>query len=211
MTAIAIFPIPNCVAFPGTVFPLHVFEPRYRQLVRYCLETETPLAVCHVTKLVRPGPEGQTRDEALNSNQATYKPVSIASAGRCELTEELEDGRMLVNVHVDRRYRLTSERQSLPFMVYEGECFEDRELNPDESAQALQLREKVLQRLLAITHDEPAAQELLSSSDWQDKPPSEFAFELFGLLQMNGDIMQRILEMESPIDRMQQALDLLNR
>ena len=32
MTDIALFPIPNCVAFPGTVFPLHVFEPRYRSL-----------------------------------------------------------------------------------------------------------------------------------------------------------------------------------
>ena len=27
---VALFPIPNVVAFPGVVLPLHVFEPRYR-------------------------------------------------------------------------------------------------------------------------------------------------------------------------------------
>ena len=30
---VALFPIPDLVAFPGTVIPLHVFEPRYRKMV----------------------------------------------------------------------------------------------------------------------------------------------------------------------------------
>ena len=34
---VALFPIPDLVAFPGTVIPLHVFEPRYRKMVHDCV------------------------------------------------------------------------------------------------------------------------------------------------------------------------------
>ncbi|MCL1488194.1 MAG: LON peptidase substrate-binding domain-containing protein [Marinobacter sp.] len=55
MAKICIFPIPGCVTFPGTVFPLHVFEPRYRAMIQHCLETDTLLAICHTEKTVKPG------------------------------------------------------------------------------------------------------------------------------------------------------------
>ena len=35
---IPIFPLPEVVSFPETVLPLHVFEPRYRGLVRRLLD-----------------------------------------------------------------------------------------------------------------------------------------------------------------------------
>ncbi len=34
---IPIFPLPNVVFFPHTLLPLHVFEPRYRQMLADCL------------------------------------------------------------------------------------------------------------------------------------------------------------------------------
>lgn len=39
MTVMPMFPL-GCVLLPGVVLPLHVFEPRYQQLVRDCLDTE---------------------------------------------------------------------------------------------------------------------------------------------------------------------------
>jgi Lon protease-like protein len=39
MTVMPMFPL-GCVLLPGVVLPLHVFEPRYQQLVRDCLETD---------------------------------------------------------------------------------------------------------------------------------------------------------------------------
>ena len=34
-----LFPLPNLVLFPHVVQPLHVFEPRYRQMIEDCLDT----------------------------------------------------------------------------------------------------------------------------------------------------------------------------
>jgi hypothetical protein len=72
------------------------------------------------------------------------------------------------------------------------------------------LKDKVLTRLLALVADQPEAREALESPDWQDKDPEDFAFELFGMLQLDGDTMQHILELDSPADRLQRALEILN-
>jgi Lon protease-like protein len=39
-----LFPL-NVVLLPGADLPLHIFEPRYRQMVRECLETQSPFGV----------------------------------------------------------------------------------------------------------------------------------------------------------------------
>ena len=45
LDALPIFPLPQTVLFPGALLPLHVFEPRYRALIRDCLESHKVLAV----------------------------------------------------------------------------------------------------------------------------------------------------------------------
>lgn len=44
-----LFPLPQTVLFPGALLPLHVFEPRYRALVRDALETHRILSVVLIT------------------------------------------------------------------------------------------------------------------------------------------------------------------
>ena len=39
-----LFPL-NVVLFPGMVLPLHVFEPRYREMINHCIEEEKPFGV----------------------------------------------------------------------------------------------------------------------------------------------------------------------
>jgi len=48
---VSIFPLPEAVFFPETVLPLHVFEPRYRQMVADCLAADGWMAVV----MLRPG------------------------------------------------------------------------------------------------------------------------------------------------------------
>ncbi len=211
MTEIALFPIPNCVAFPGTVFPLHVFEPRYRSLVKHCTQHEMLLGICHTQKLLHASKAGQSLEEALRSNQATYKPKQIFSAGRCELRRILDDGRMLVHVHLRGRYRLLEEVQTLPFSIGRCELVEDEPVSEEERHAVAQAKEKVLKRLLAMTARSPGVQHFLSSLEWQNKDPVAFSFELFGVLHLDAELQQQILELRSPRSRLQRVLTLLNQ
>ena len=95
---VALFPIPSMVAFPGTVVPLHVFEPRYRQMVNDAVEQGRMIAVCHTKKEIRPAKEGQSMQDALTNNQATYQPCDVFSAGLCQVIDTTSDGRVYINI-----------------------------------------------------------------------------------------------------------------
>ena len=50
-SAIPIFPLPNVVLFPNVFLPLHIFEPRYRQMVSEALQGDRIIGMV----LLRPG------------------------------------------------------------------------------------------------------------------------------------------------------------
>jgi len=215
LAEICIFPIPGCVTFPGTVFPLHVFEPRYRDMIRHCLETETPVAICHTRKALSPGKPSDSLEQALNSNQATYWPYDVFSAGRCELLETLADGRMLLNVHIEQRYRRLHEIQLLPWQIHACEPFPDQPLSTEAAAECPLLRDKIIHRLQALTHADPTARELIhqlaEADEWKLKDHGSFSFALFGIIRFDPAILQSLLEMDSAQARLQQTLELLNQ
>ncbi len=210
MYDVALFPIPNAVNFPGVPCPLHVFEPRYRQMVRHCLDEEMLMGVCHVEKVVHRNEREQTLEEALSSNQATYKPLRVFSAGPVRLIEELEDGRMLIQVENQLRLQLVEEKQVLPFNIWR--CEELLDEAGDEATQQLleQSKAKILKRLLAITHGNESAQELLQSEHWQQMPAQTFSFGVAGLLGMPPETSQALLEMTSAPQRLETILDMIN-
>jgi ATP-dependent Lon protease len=43
---IPLFPL-EMVLFPGQAVPLHIFEPRYRQMTRHCIETPSPFGLIY--------------------------------------------------------------------------------------------------------------------------------------------------------------------
>jgi ATP-dependent Lon protease len=82
LAEIPVFPLPNVVFFPGTQLPLHIFEPRYRALMRSCIESDR--MVMAIT-LLKPGYE---------ANYDGCPPMhEICTVGKIEKYEELPDGR----------------------------------------------------------------------------------------------------------------------
>ena len=210
MVDVALFPIPNCVNFPGVPCPLHVFEPRYRQMARYCIDNEMLMGVCHTEKLVHANTRQQDIREALSSNQSTYKPQGIFSAGPVRLLQELDDGRMLIEVGTSIRLRLNEEKQTLPFSIWSCEELLDQPCDAGAEALLLQTQAKILQRLLTITHENAQAQEVLQGEHWQDMSAHDFSFAVAGLLGMDPEISQALLEMTHPQQRLDSVLDMLN-
>ena len=211
MKQLCIFPIPGSVTFPGTVFPLHVFEPRYRAMMQHCLDTGMEVAICHTEKTISEGRRTDSMEEALSSNRSTYKPVSIVSGGPCELAEMTDDGRMYLNVRLRKRYRLLGDVQTLPYRIAECEEFPDQV--PDEAERHANdvLKDKIMHRLQALARDNQIIPDLLSSEEWTLKSPDDFSFQLFGLIGFDPEYMQELLEMPSAHQRLVRTLDLLNQ
>ena len=210
MIDVALFPIPNSVNFPGVPTPLHVFEPRYRDMVNYCIDNDVMMGVCHTKGTVREIKRQQTPEEALNNNQTTYKPCDVFSAGKVELLEELNDGRMGILVHFETRLELKQVRQILPFNIWSCERYEDEPLTDDDLVELNQTHEKIIQRLSILGHGNEEFEKMMNSDDWQNLSAVEFSFVVNGLFGMPGDIKQGILEMQQPQQRLDAVLTLLN-
>lgn len=180
-------------------------------MIKHCLEHKMPVAICHTEKILHHSEHHEDLEEALSSNQDTYKPKSVFSAGQCELYETLEDGRMLINVHVDKRYKLKNLIQTLPFNIAECDELKDEVLSEKDFQELEQLKDKVMHRLLALASDEPDVQEVLNSQGWKDMTPLEFSFAVFGLIRLDPNDQQAILEQTQAIQRLKIMLDVLNQ
>ena len=203
---ISLFPIPNVVAFPGTVMPLHVFEPRYRALINDAVDQNRMIGVCHTVKEIRSAPVDQSLEQALSTNQATYLPVDVFSAGTCEILETTDDGRILANIHISRRFVAKEEIQTLPYRVVTAEELRDDPLEDDLQAVCAAIHDLLI-NLIAEQH--PASADAIREEKWEDLPCSEYSFKIFQVLRFDSDIMQSLLSLTSAAERLQRIYALL--
>lgn len=198
---VALFPIPTVVAFPGTTVPLHVFEPRYRRLVQDCIEHERLLGVSHTVKMIREAPGNQ--EDALATNQATYQPQGVFSAGMVKLVDTTPDGRLLVEVAMRERYELGADTQTLPYRIAECTLVTDTP-EPARDARNAELRTLINTKLITIAaSSNQALVDLLQTAEWSQADPAEFSFRVFQFLRFDADFMQELLELRSVGDRLE--------
>jgi Lon protease-like protein len=93
--SLPVFPLPGALLLPRSKLPLHIFEPRYLQMLEDALKTRERLI-----GMVQPCP---TRDGQGNALHA------IGCAGRVTQFSETEDGRYLITLSGVSRFRVSSE------------------------------------------------------------------------------------------------------
>lgn len=204
---VALFPIPNVVAFPGTVVPLHVFEPRYRTMIDDSVAEQRMIAVCHTRKQIRPAKQGQTVEDALKSNQATYDPFQIFSAGLCEIVDKTSDGRVYVNIEITHRLVMEEEIQTLPYRLVR--CHELKDI-PDIGSDTAKLQREITSIILSlIGRQNPSQLASFDSEHWLAMSPADFSFNIFQMLRFDPDSMQALLESTSAAQRLHQIHTIL--
>ena len=98
-----LFPLPNLVFFPQTRLPLHVFEPRYRQMLADAVASDQRLGIV----LLKPGWESDY-----------YGAPAIhlcGTVGHIEQAVPLEDGRFNILLRGDARFRIVDETSRDPY------------------------------------------------------------------------------------------------
>lgn len=106
-----LFPLPEVVLFPRSILPLHVFEPRYRAMLKASLRSHGALAIVQLPTDAAPAasPKKAVRGPAPSDDHA---PIArVAGAGLVIECEPLPDGRANILVQGIARVRL----EELPF------------------------------------------------------------------------------------------------
>jgi Lon protease-like protein len=93
---IPLFPLPGVVLLPGTLLPLHIFEPRYRAMVADALAGSRMIGMA----MLKAGWETAEDNPAIHA---------IGGAGESGESEELEDGRYNILLQGQFRYRIVRE------------------------------------------------------------------------------------------------------
>jgi Lon protease-like protein len=94
---ISIFPLPGALLLPRARLPLHIFEPRYLQMVEDTLKTKHRLI-----GMIQPRDVPGAAEKRLNA---------IGCAGRLTGFSETEDGRYMITLSGVSRFRVTQEVQ----------------------------------------------------------------------------------------------------
>lgn len=189
-----LFPLPETILFPSMRLPLHIFEPRYRQMVRDAQSQGLPIAIglirASAHPLVEPVP---VRD--------------VMGAGFIDEVEELPDGRFLIELVGSQRVRIVEEKDSPhPYRVIRAEPFVDFEVTPQENEQALD----VLRRLiLAIHRRERRVGAVLSTIVEENHLAGSVADAIAAVIQTDALVRQSWLEEKNPARRLQAVTETL--
>lgn len=94
---VSVFPLPGALLLPRACLPLHIFEPRYLQMLDDALKTQERLI-----GMVQPNP-CQSNEDKLHL---------IGCAGRVTQFSETEDGRYLITLTGISRFRIRAEQDA---------------------------------------------------------------------------------------------------
>ena len=192
LDALPLFPLP-LVLFPGTALPLHIFEPRYRQLLADSLAGDRRFGIARLN-------DGMAEREIPRGTVGCI--AEIASA------ESLPDGRSNIVVQGMERFSLVSFLQSShPYHVCNAELVDDDfEIGAALDALAERVRD-------AFRRVAQAARTLADDPDPLPDLPNDAAnlsFAVASMIDIGLEARQELLASRSPLERLRQLHALLS-
>ena len=126
-----LFPLPTVVLFPNVFLPLHIFEPRYREMVADALASDRMIGMV----LLRPG-----WDRDYEGRPPIY---SVGCSGVLTHNERLPDGRYNLVLRGIERFRILEENHTLSYRRALIEPLREQPLDAADRAAILRQRSKL--------------------------------------------------------------------
>jgi len=174
-TLLPLFPL-NLVLLPGTPLPLHIFEPRYREMISECLDRSQHFGVV------------RGKDQELAEIGFTAEILTV--------TKKYPDGRMDIVTEGRARFEVIQVNHERSFLQAEVLYLQDEPGvdSQEEIAQALKLHGEIM----TLAGAEP---EKSSEVDEQ-----QLSFHLAGSLPLDLDFKQTLLAMKSEAERLRAVI-----
>jgi Lon protease-like protein len=185
-----LFPL-EVVLFPGTVHPLHIFEPRYRQMIQDCLNEDKPFGIV------------LAREESKHLREVPY---SVGTMVEIHQLKTLDNGCYNLMAVGAERFRILDYHREKPYLLGVVEPFEDNpepeELSVGYARRARALFIAYLNMLLST----PSEQEIAVCLPIASEPLSHF---IAYFLDIEDRQKQSYLEMTSTFERIRDEVDFL--
>lgn len=196
----------SVIAFPTQPFPLHIFEPRYRLMLRRCLE-------------------GQRRFGIVCCTQAQPKGIDIGCIVEIKNSHMLPDGRSFVETVATKRFRILNRWLQDGYVCGKVDIFRD-EAFPDEQSreQAKQVAEQIRSHIVGLMNahasnssgvsDPGALRQLVESFEAMPAlTPTcdleQFSFWVAAHIPLPAPFSMEILQSRSTRERLQKLLEVI--
>ena len=126
-----IFPLPNVVLFPNVFLPLHIFEPRYREMVADAVKSDRLIGMA----LLRPGWE--------HDYEGRPPVYPVGCSGVITHVDRLQDGRYNIVLRGIERFRIIEEDHALSYRRAVIEPLRDMPVDAGDRTAILHQRSKL--------------------------------------------------------------------
>jgi len=187
LDAVPLFPLPGHVLLPGLPAPFHIFEPRYRALVRDLLARPIAERWLAIPRIV-PGFEADAAGEP--------PLVPLVAAARLAAASELSDGRFHIAVIGEGRWHLDEQAGDRPYRLAHLVRMPEPVLDPGMTARVGNAVRRIIGEHPAIT------EEISTLLDVTRHGATVVLDRLAALTLVDPDLRQRYLEAESACCRL---------
>jgi len=192
-----LFPL-GTVLFPGALLPLHIFEPRYRLLIRRCIERQRPFGIV----LIRNGTEVG----------GSAEPYEVGTEAKIVAESPLPNGRSYIVTRGERRFAVESIiADAEPYLIGRVRYLDepDGDGAADNASVAREALGAYLLAVVAVTEDSRGERAL--ADELRDAPPGDLAYRIAGSLAVDAPQQQALLELETASARLEEETRILNR
>jgi Lon protease-like protein len=188
---IPLFPLPSVVLFPNVLLPLHIFEPRYRQMLADALAGDRVIGMV----LLQAGWEND-----YGSRPAVFP---IGCAGVITHVESLADGRSNIVLRGLTKFRIQGEDESRPYRLAQVDPIIES-VSRSERDRLFAIRNRLEEVVLAAVTKNRRERQFPP-----DIPDEDLVNALSQYLDLEPLERQALLESDGVVSRAKRLLDLL--
>jgi Lon protease-like protein len=195
---VRLFPLPNVVLFPRVIQPLHIFEPRYKQMVEDALDDNGLIALC----LLRP-----SAGYGANNVAPIYSEICI---GKIVQEERLPDGRFNLLLQGVSRAKIIKEvNDGKLYRTAKVEILHDVPLASEENAN--RIRTKLLKQMTKWFTQQPSAKAQLDRLVQSDLSLGNLCDVFSFALPLSVDLKILLLQLVNIEDRAMLLLEVIEQ
>jgi len=180
-----LFPL-NVVLFPQMDLPLHIFEERYKQMIKECMEVRQEFGVILV-------------------QESSVGSVGCAAA-IMRVVKRYDDGRMDIITRGTRRFEIVMLDREMPYLRGEPQFFDDE---PSTAPQDHSMRMKAIQ-LFSELEELLGLEQSPSGGDKPELGHPQLSFQLMSRLPGDLEFKQSLLQFRSENERLARVILFLD-